>query len=114
MTVEEEMSDVQMAAFEIISYVGSAKSKYIEAISKAKAGDFDAAAKCIEEGNEMFYGGHDAHLKLLQQSAIDDASVSFSLILIHAEDQMMQAESFRIIAEDFIDVYHRLGSQKVA
>ena len=34
--------------------------------------------------------------------------IEFSLILIHAEDQLMQAETFRVIAEDFIDVYEKL------
>ena len=45
---------------------------------------------------------------MLQQSAIDNNNVEFSLILLHAEDQLMLAESFRIIAEDFIDVYEKL------
>ena len=31
------------------------------------------------------------------------------LLLIHAEDQLMSAEGFRIIAEEFIDVYKRLN-----
>lgn len=31
------------------------------------------------------------------------------MLLMHAEDQLMGAETFRIVAEDFIDVYERLG-----
>ena len=39
----EDMNELQMTCFEIISYVGTAKSMYINAVQKAKEGDFDAA-----------------------------------------------------------------------
>ncbi len=101
----------QETAFQIIATVGSAKSQYIEAIQKAKGGDIAGAKALIESGNKDFNEGHTAHLSLLQQSAIDNKNVTFSLILVHAEDQLMQAESFRIIAEDFIDVYEKLNAK---
>jgi cellobiose-specific phosphotransferase system component IIA len=31
---------------------------------------------------------------------------------MHAEDQMMAAETFRVMAEDFIEVYKRLDANK--
>ena len=101
----------QETAFQIIATVGSAKSQYIEAIQKAKEGDIAGAKALIESGNKDFNEGHTAHLSLLQQSAIDNKDVPFSLILVHAEDQLIQAESFRIIAEDFIDVYEKLNAK---
>ena len=30
------------------------------------------------------------------------------LILMHAEDQLMSAETFRVMAEEFIEVYKRM------
>lgn len=110
-TEEETLEANQETAFQIIATVGSAKSQYIEAIQKAKDGDIAGAKVLIESGNKDFNEGHTAHLSLLQQSAIDNKNVTFSLILVHAEDQLMQAESFRIIAEDFIDVYEKIESK---
>ncbi len=110
-TEEETLEANQETAFQIIATVGSAKSQYIEAIQKAKEGDIEGAKALIESGNKDFNEGHTAHLSLLQQSAIDNKNVTFSLILVHAEDQLMQAESFRIIAEDFIDVYEKLNAK---
>ena len=110
-TEEETLEANQETAFQIIATVGSAKSQYIEAIQKAKDGDIAGAKALIESGNKDFNEGHTAHLSLLQQSAIDNKNVTFSLILVHAEDQLMQAESFRIIAEDFIDVYEKSESK---
>ena len=108
MAADDEMTAAQEAAFEIIATVGTAKSMYIGAIKKAKEGDIDGARADVASGTEIFNEGHATHLSLLQQSAVNSGDIEFSLILIHAEDQLMQAETFRVIAEDFIDVYEKL------
>ncbi|MCI1665020.1 MAG: PTS lactose/cellobiose transporter subunit IIA [Atopobiaceae bacterium] len=107
MTEEELVS----TCFEIIGYVGAAKSSYIEAINKAKDHDFEAAQKMIEEGNENYGKGHQTHTTMLQQDAAGEKKATFALILIHAEDQMMSAETFRILAQDFIDVYKQIDEK---
>lgn len=60
---------LEMTCFQIISNVGAARSSYIEGIQKAKAGDFDGARKCIEEGQKLFLVGHEAHFELIQKEA---------------------------------------------
>lgn len=98
--------DLEMAAMQIISNVGAARSNYIEAIQEAKKGNYEAAEQLIAEGDEVFAEGHDAHLKLLQQEAEGKSVVM--LLILHAEDQLMSAEGFKIIANELIDVYKRL------
>jgi cellobiose-specific phosphotransferase system component IIA len=44
---------LELVAFNIISSVGTARSSYIEAIQKAKEGDFEAAEALIKEGDEV-------------------------------------------------------------
>jgi len=102
------MEGLELIAFQIISSVGGARSCYIEAIQKAKAFDFEGADKLIEEGKGYFNEGHHAHAKLIQQEANGDQN-DISLLLIHAEDQLMSAEAFAIIAVEFIDVYKRMN-----
>lgn len=65
----EDMNELQMTCFEIISYVGTAKSMYINAVQKAKEGDFDAAEELIKQGDEAYNGGHDVHMGLLKKEA---------------------------------------------
>lgn len=101
------MEGLELVCFEIISSVGNARSLYIEAIQEAKAGNFEKAADLIKEGEESFTQGHHAHAELVQKEAAGEAT-PFSLILMHAEDQLMSAEGFRIIAEEFIEVYRRM------
>ena len=98
---------LEMICFQIISNVGGARSSYIEAIQKAKQGDFEEAAACMEAGQQQFLAGHEAHFELLQKEAQGQA-VGGSLILVHAEDQLMSAEGFKIIAEEMIDSYKRI------
>ena len=65
----EDMNELQMTCFEIISFVGTAKSMYINAVQKAKEGDFDAAEELIKQGDEAYNGGHDVHMGLLKKEA---------------------------------------------
>lgn len=102
------MEGLELTAFEIISAVGTARSSYIESIQKAKEGKFDEAEQLIKEGDEMFVQGHHAHAKLLQHEAENGQGSAVSLIILHAEDQLMSAEGFKIIALEFIDLYKKL------
>lgn len=103
------MEGLELTAFQIISAVGTARSSYIEAIQKAKEGDFEGAEQLIKEGDEMFIEGHHAHAGLLQVEADNGQGSAVSLIIMHAEDQLMSAEGFKTIALEFIDVYKRLS-----
>ncbi|QQK08372.1 PTS lactose/cellobiose transporter subunit IIA [Miniphocaeibacter halophilus] len=101
------MEGIELIAFEIISNVGEAKSCYIQAIQEAKEKNFDEANKLIEEGNKAFIEGHHAHTKLIQREA-EKNDVTVNLIIMHAEDQLMAADSFKIIASEFIDLYKKI------
>lgn len=105
----EDTNEMEMTCFEIISYVGTAKSCYINAVNKAKEGDYTAAEELIKQGDEAFKGGHDIHLKMLQRTAQGE-ELGFNLLLLHAEDQMAGAETFKVMALDLIDVYRKLNS----
>ncbi len=101
------MEGIELICFEIISAVGAARSFFIEAIENAKNRDFEAAEANMKSGDEMFLQGHHAHAKLVQQEANGD-KVDVVLLLVHAEDQLMSAETFKILAGQFIDLYKSL------
>ncbi len=103
------MEGIELICFEIISAVGTAKSLFIESIQESKAGNYDRAAELIEEGGQVFVQGHHAHAKLVQQEAGGE-SVNISLLLVHAEDQLMSAETFKILAYEFIDLYKKVNA----
>ena len=96
-----------MAAFQIIAAVGSARSLYIEAIDLASEGNFDEARAKIKEGEEAFNGGHQAHGELLTKFANGELP-PMDILMTHAEDQLMSAEAFGILANKFITLYEKL------
>ncbi|MCH4206523.1 MAG: PTS lactose/cellobiose transporter subunit IIA [Solobacterium sp.] len=101
------MEGTELIAFNIIATVGTARSSYISAIDAAAEGNFDEAEKLIKEGQDAYVEGHDAHAKLLTQTAQGNA-VTMDLLLTHAEDQLMSAEAFGILAERFVTLYKKI------
>lgn len=101
------MEGTELVAFNIIASVGTARSSYIGAIDAAAEGKFDEAAKMIKEGQDAFVQGHDAHAKLLTKTAQGE-KVEMDLLLTHAEDQLMSAEAFGILADRFVAVYKKI------
>lgn len=98
------MEGTELIAFQIIASAGSARSMFVEAISLARVGKIQEARKKIQEGEECFVEGHKAHASLLT-SVADGAEVKMDILLVHAEDQMMSAETFKMVAEELIKLY---------
>jgi PTS system cellobiose-specific IIA component len=101
------MDGMELIAFEIISNVGMAKSLAIEALRAVRAGDYEEGDKKLEEASEYLVKGHHAHTSLIQKEASGE-KIEFSLIIMHAEDQMIAAETIKALVEEMIDMYKEL------
>ena len=101
------MEGLELICFKIISAVGTARSMYIEAVALAKQGKVEEARQQIKDGEVIFAGGHTEHAKIITNEA-SGTKTEINLLLMHAEDQLMSAETLRIIASEFIDVYEAL------
>lgn len=102
------MEELELICFNIISFVGTAKSLYLEAIQEARNGDFEKAEKMLEEGKEIFVKGHQVHANLIQKEAAGEG-VKGSLLLMHAEDQLMQADLLATLCDEFIYLYRKVN-----
>ena len=92
------MEGMELIAFEIISNVGTAKS---------------LAEEKLAEASKYFVNGHHAHASLIQKEASGE-KVEPSLIIMHAEDQMMSAETIKFLVEEMIEMYKDLRKEKVS
>lgn len=99
-----EQQEIQI--FQLISTAGTAKSMYMEAIKKAKEGNYEEARSLIKQGEDCYMQGHHIH-----GSMITDVTSYVNLILAHAEDQMMNAETIRLIAEEIIELYEKIDNK---
>lgn len=96
--------DMELICLNIITNTGSAKSSYIEAIQKAKTGDFEEGKRLMAQGDQYYGQAHQVHGSLIKQEASGE-TVAVSLILMHAEDQMASTEMAKVLAREFIELY---------
>lgn len=101
------MEELELCCFQIISNAGGAKSKCFEAIALSQTGDFTAAKQKIIEAKEIFVKAHQVHGELIVKEAAGNA-VTMTLLLTHAEDQLMGAELSREFAEQIILLHEKI------
>lgn len=105
------MNPSEMDIIGIISAVGQARSCYIEAIQEAKSGKYATCNELVRKGNELYASGHRIHQAMIQEEAGGN-KIAVSLLLTHAQDQLMNAESFKILCDEFIDLYRKFDELK--
>lgn len=100
------MEGTELISFKIIAAAGTARSCYISAIQEAKAANWEKAHHLISQGDAAFNQAHEIHASLLTESASEE--ISLDLLLVHTEDQLMSAENFKILANEFTELYQKL------
>lgn len=100
------MGSSELEILEIISSVGQARSLYIEAIQEAKSKNYGQCNELVRKGNEQYAKGHRIHQRLIQEEAGGNP-VDLNLLLTHAQDLLMSAESFKILCDEFVDLYRK-------
>lgn len=96
------MENIQQLSYDMLSNVGEAKSYFIEAMKLARQGNFVEAEQSLVKGEEFFLEGHKAHMKMIEEHK---AETGISLVVAHAEDQLMATDTIKIMAAEIIEVY---------
>lgn len=102
--------DYEMTIFTIIAHSGEAKSSCMEAIGHAKKGEFKQADICMEDANKKLGLAHECQTTLIQSEAQGNET-KFSLLMIHAQDHLMNTITIRDMAGEFIDMYKTIQSE---
>lgn len=103
--------EMELIIMNIINSSGEARSLCMEAIAYAKEGYKDKAIEGIDEANVKLSEAHKSQTLLIQEEARGE-SKDISLLLIHAQDHLMNAITIKDMASEFIDLYSRLDSMK--
>lgn len=104
------MDDMEQLIFQMISYVGAAKSKYIEALQEMKKGNLQNYEDFIMKGDDFLREGHQSHVYLIQNEAAG-TSTPLSLLLVHAEDQYMSVETIKLFVQEMAELYNQQQQQ---
>lgn len=101
------MNENEQNLLEIIVNSGEAKSLSLEAIQAAKEGRFEEAKLKMEEARQVQLKAHHAQTQLLVQEA-NGEKAEFSILLVHAQDHLMNSITFVDMAKEMIEMYRRM------
>lgn len=97
---------------QLIVHGGTARSKAMEAIRYAKEGDIAKANELIIEATDALEQAHDFQSELIQNEA-DGNKVEISLLMVHAQDHLMNAMTIKDLAKEFVDMYEQIKENTV-
>ncbi|ADQ13633.1 PTS lactose/cellobiose transporter subunit IIA [Halanaerobium hydrogeniformans] len=106
--------DYEQLVFTIISNAGDGKSFIFEALSHARNGEFNLAEEKLEAANDSLNKAHDKQTNLLTQEAKGDKT-EIGLLMIHAQDHLMNALLAKDLVEEMIETQkqlHELRNQR--
>ncbi|MEK4826904.1 PTS lactose/cellobiose transporter subunit IIA [Niallia sp. FSL W8-0951] len=99
--------NLEEISFQIILNGGNARGLAMEAINDAKSGDFSLAEQKLDEANEAMRLAHRFQTDLIQGEARGE-KFEIRLLLIHAQDHLMNAMTVVDMAKEFIELHKKL------
>ena len=86
---------------------GNAKGLAFQAIQQAKAGEFAEAESSLNEASEQLREAHDVQTDLLTRLAQGE-KIGWNLYMVHAQDHLMNAITFKDLAVEVVGQEQRL------
>lgn len=85
----------------------------MEAIAAAKSGDAEEAQKKLQESAEELTKAHHYQTELIQNEAGGERT-EMTLLMVHAQDHLMNAMTVKDLAAEFIALYEKITEQRGA
>ena len=100
------MIALEEAVMEIIVNAGQSRSLCFEALHAARQGNLDEAKSLLREADGYARQAHKMQTKLIEQDA-GEARQPMTLIMVHAQDHLMNCLLARELSEEIIHLYQR-------
>ncbi len=95
--------DTEQTIMELIVYSGDARSTAMEAISHAGKGRFSVGEELIRQAEKIVCRAHEIQTELIQRE-INGEKTEISLLMIHAQDHLMNAMTVIDLAKMMINI----------
>ncbi len=93
----------------IIMHGGNARSAAMRAMAAAKKANFDEAEELLDISKKELGEAHKVQTNLIQGEARGEKT-EVSLLMVHAQDHLMNAMTVRDLAEEIIDMKKIINS----
>lgn len=102
---QEQYDELVMS---IIVEGGNARSLAMEAIQEAKKGNIAQAEALLKECGDALTEAHHVQTDLIQ-SEIQGEHIQVMLLMVHAQDHLMDAMVIRDMATEFVELYKKVN-----
>lgn len=99
--------ETMLIAFKMISDAGDASSKFQMAVEEAEKYNFDKAEELLVSGKEALVIAHQSQTNLLHEE-VNGNSVEYSLVMVHAQDHLMNAILLENMAKSILKLNRKL------
>lgn len=106
----EELCEISMS---IIISSGNAKSLFLEAIKNARNKEFDKSKKNMDLAKEELLKAHEIQTKLISEDISDGSKINMNLLLIHAQDHIMNTMLLKDLTNEIVEIHKKLGGEKL-
>ncbi|ABY95576.1 phosphotransferase system PTS lactose/cellobiose-specific IIA subunit [Thermoanaerobacter mathranii subsp. mathranii str. A3] len=105
--------NLEQIVFTIISHAGNARSICFDALKHAKEGNFVEAENCLNKASEELLEAHHVQTDMIHKEAQGEKQ-EVTLLLIHAEDHLMNAILAKELITEMIELYKIIYQTKGA
>lgn len=95
--------DFEVIVMELVVNSGNARSTAIEALRAAKVNDFEQADALLEEADQILLKSHEVQTELIQNE-LNGKPVAVGLLMVHAQDHLMNAMTVLDLVKEIVDV----------
>ncbi|WP_239253553.1 PTS lactose/cellobiose transporter subunit IIA [Listeria ilorinensis] len=101
----------EQAAFSLISLAGDSFSQLVEALHLAKQGEHEEMERKLQAADSLMNEAHRVQTELMVEETRGEAT-EFSVLLVHAQDTLMNTILASTLIREMIDMYEELKQAK--
>ena len=96
--------DYEQTVMQLIMHGGNARSQSMLELAKAREGDWVNAEELIEKANDEINAAHEVQTNLIQAEIRGENKEPVTLLMVHAQDHLMNAMTVRDLAREIIQI----------
>lgn len=94
--------NLQIVAFQVVSYAGEAVAAYVKALKLFRAGQIEESRKKYELGNGNLNLCHTKQMEVVVEES-NGENVPYSLVMTHTQDHYSTTYNLQLLCEIFMD-----------
>ncbi|QQK80390.1 PTS lactose/cellobiose transporter subunit IIA [Salicibibacter cibi] len=108
-----EAGNTEQTAMQLILHGGEGKSLAMEAMAAAREHQFKTACQKLDKCEKAINQAHSIQTTLIQSEAQGDENIEINLLMIHAQDHLMNAMTTKDLAKEIIHLHEKLENKEV-